>query len=278
LSNDAKPVVSSLFVRKHGLMFAYRVRVLGAIDLVNVTSASTATAPLAPKHRHLLALLASQHGEWIGTDVLIEELWEGAPVSSATKTLQGFVFRLRQILGAESILNRRGSYALNPQLNTDRTEFLQLVAELDLFRTQPTDIVIGATRAESLWRGDPFSNVPATALLAKSQQPLREMRGRIQKTRIDALLQQDQAATVVSELHTLVASEPLREDYWALLVRALYLSGSAPDAFAAFGNARRILASELGLEPGPMLQGFQAAMLRADRETLRLGLPPGPSE
>jgi SARP family transcriptional regulator, regulator of embCAB operon len=278
LSKARQLVVSSLFVRKHGLMFAYRVRVLGAVDLVNVTSASTWTAPLAPKHRLLLALLASQHGDWIGTEVLIEELWEGAPVLSAGKTLQGFVFRLRQILGADSIMNRRGSYALNPQLNTDRTEFLQLVAELDLFRTQPSDTVVRlATRAESLWRGDPFTDVPVTPLLAKSQQPLREMRGRIQKIRIDALLQQDQAATVISELHNLVASEPLREDYWALLVRALYLSGSAPDAFAAFGDARRILASELGLEPGPMLHGFQAAMLRADRETLRLGLPPSPS-
>ncbi len=271
-------------------MFAYRVRILGPVDLAQVTTNRTEnptnrtnrTNPaenpgerLAPKHRLLLALLASRHGEWISTETLIDELWQGDPVPSSSKTLQGFIFRLRRILGPDSILNRRGSYALNGQINTDYTEFLVLVGEIDLLRTQPsTEILEMVKRAESLWRGEPFADVPTTRLIANAQQPLRELHSRIRRLRIDALLEQDQAAIVVNELQGLVASEPLREDYWALLIRALYLSGSPADAFAAHGNARRILATELGLEPGPILLGFEAAMLRSDRETLRLGSPP----
>jgi DNA-binding SARP family transcriptional activator len=264
-------------VNKHVKVFAYRVRVLGPVDLASVggsTTSTIATEPLAPKHRLLLAMLASRHGEWISTEVLIDEMWTDAPLSAA-KTLQGFVFRLRRILGPDSVLSRRGSYSLNAQVNADCTEFLQLVAELDLVRTQPSPVIFKlARRAESLWRGDPFADVPVTPLIAKAQQPLREMHSRIRKLRIDAVLELDQAATVVNELQGLVSLEPLREDYWALLVRALYLSGSPADAFAASGNARLILARELGLEPGPILSSFEAAMLRSDRETLRLGSPP----
>lgn len=68
----------------------------------------------APKVRMLLALLATRRGQWIPVEVLTEELWSGEPLpSSATKTMQGNILRIRRGLGDDAVLARRGSYALN---------------------------------------------------------------------------------------------------------------------------------------------------------------------
>ena len=49
---------------------------------------------------------------------------------------------------------------------------------------------------------------------------------------------------------------------------ALYRSGRQAEALEAYADARQTLVSELGLEPGPELQGLQQAILTHD-ESLR---------
>ena len=65
----------------------------------------------------------------------------------------------------------------------------------------------------------------------------------------------------------------MREDLWALLVLALYRSGRSGEALAAYRTARATLVHELGLEPGPLLRGLEAGILRQDPE---LAAPPHP--
>ena len=45
---------------------------------------------------------------------------------------------------------------------------------------------------------------------------------------------------------------------------ALYRSGRQAEALAAFADARRVLAGELGIEPGPQLRQLHARILAAD--------------
>src|SRR4029077_10935238 len=59
-------------------------------------------------------------------------------------------------------------------------------------------------------------------------------------------------------------NNPCRERLWAQLMLVLYRSGRQADALDTFQEARRVLADELGLEPGPELRRLQEAILAHD--------------
>ncbi len=63
---------------------------------------------------------------------------------------------------------------------------------------------------------------------------------------------------------------PFREQAWGQLMRALYQAGRSADALAAYGRARVVFATELGLEPGPALRELERSILTHDP---RLGGP-----
>ena len=91
---------------------------------------------------------------------------------------------------------------------------------------------------------------------------------------------------LVTELESAVGQSPLDEGLWVLLATALYRVGRQSDALGAIANARRILAEEIGVDPGPRLRDLerdildQAAHLdapAAPRDTARVGRNSGPS-
>ena len=68
----------------------------------------------------------------------------------------------------------------------------------------------------------------------------------------------------VVQLEMLVAEDPLRERRWSLLMLALYRVGRQADALRAFQRARRVLAEDAGLSPGPELVDLQRRILDQD--------------
>src|SRR5207247_257397 len=60
------------------------------------------------------------------------------------------------------------------------------------------------------------------------------------------------------------AANPLNERLWAQLMLALYRAGRQTQALAAYQNARRKLAEQVGLAPGPDLQRLEKAILAHD--------------
>ena len=93
---------------------------------------------------------------------------------------------------------------------------------------------------------------------------LNELRWAALEQRIDADLAAGGHAQLISELGALIAEHPLREHLRGQLMLALYRAGRQAEALAAYRQAQRELADELGLEPGEELKRLEQAILRQD--------------
>ena len=125
--------------------------------------------------------------------------------------------------------------------------------------------------ALGLWRGPALQDVRYEPFATGEAERLEELRLACLGARIDADLALGRHADLVGELQALVAEHPLREPLRAQLMLALYRCGRQADALAAYGDARQMLADELGLDPSPELRTLERDILRH-----RVG-PPAPA-
>jgi DNA-binding SARP family transcriptional activator len=264
------------------------LHILGSLNI----SVDGSSASLAPKLRQLLALLHARHGEWITTDALIDELWgpEAVPVS-ALKTLQGNILRIRRTLGDDAILARRGSYALNSEVvKSDSQEFERTANELlsvSPERSGPTeasmaiglaneDPIAKALEVEKLWRGTPYADIVSSPSIDREARRLQDLYRRLRSLRFERVLESSDPRQIIDELEVYVAEDPLQEASWALLIRALHASGRRSEALDAYGRARRVLAEELGIEPGANLRELESFVLRDQASTTTTPSEPVP--
>ena len=218
------------------------------------------------RQRALLALLLTRANEVVSTDRLIDDLWGARPPKTAANALQYHVSRLRKALaGSEVIVTMPPGYLIQVAPGElDLLRFEHQVAEAE--RSSPERRATLLREALGLWRG------PALADLANEQfaQPeirrLEELRLAALERRLDADLELGGSAELVAELEALVHENPLREPLRAQLMLALYRSGRQADALDVYRETRRLLVDELGVEPGPALQGLEQAILRQDPE------------
>ncbi len=195
--------------------------------------------------RRLLTALAATHPHEVTVDALVDALWAATPPASARKTLQTNVLRLRQALGAATIVTTADGYRFGADVRVDATEF-----------ERAGDLV--------WWRGEPFVELVDWPIAEGRRARLVELHRRAEDAAAEALLEADRSTDAVAELERLVADDPAREVRWTLLVRALVASDRRPEALRAYERARRTLAAELGITPGAELDAAHRAALAAD--------------
>jgi predicted ATPase len=116
--------------------------------------------------------------------------------------------------------------------------------------------------ALQLWRGPAFAELGTFEFALAERMRLDELKIATMEARLEAELTLGRHVEVVGELKTLAGRYPLREHLHALLMTALYRSDRQAEALAAYEHARRILVSELGVDPGLPLQRLHQAILR----------------
>jgi DNA-binding SARP family transcriptional activator len=258
---------------------AVALHTLGPMDIV----VDGSSASLAPKLRQLLALIHARRGEWVTTDALIDELWGPEEIpASAVKTLQGNILRIRRTLGDDAILARRGSYSLNTWVvASDSYEFERLTNELlavsakQVTSNNPPLVegLEGEARTkkilevEKLWRGLPYADIVSSSSTDREARRLQDLYRRLRSSRFENVLETGDPRQIVDELEAYVAEDLLQEASWALLIRALHASGRRSEALDAYGRARRVLAEELGIEPGANLRELESLVLRDQSST-----------
>lgn len=227
----------------------------------------------APRQRVLLATLLLSEGRAVSLDELAEALWgEGQPPPGARGALHSAVQRLRSTLGPSGLIETRppgylinlGDGGLDVRAFSVLTERGRAAAEAGNW----AEAAMLLRQALRLWRAEPLADIPSRLLRDREVPPIEDQRLQALATRIDADLHLGRHGEVVAELRQLVATRPLQEQFHAQLMLSLYRSGRQADALTAYQDVRRVLADELGIDPGPELKVLHQRILAADSDLL----------
>jgi DNA-binding SARP family transcriptional activator len=239
-----------------------------------------------PKQSALLAALVLHLGQVVRTDALVDLVWGDRPPPSVTGTLQAYVAGLRRVLepdraprSAPAVLVTQGAgYALrlpDEALDAVRAERAvsragALLAPLVQDPTAPAgEVPVAEARAllaeaTALWRGVPYAELGDAPGVVAERARLEDLAATAAELQALVRLAEGDAAGAAGDLERLTALHPLRERLWSLRVLALTRAGRQAEALGALREVRRLLADELGLDPGAELRRLEAAVLRQD--------------
>jgi DNA-binding SARP family transcriptional activator len=219
------------------------------------------------KARSVLALLVLNANRVVPASQLIEGVWgEDAP-DGAGATLQVHVSNLRKALGAEAVETRAPGYLLPAQ--PDQVDLLGFEADLAAARAaqaagNPAQAAARYRTALARWRGSALADVLDAPFTSSAVPWLAERRTLALEELAEVRLALGEHRDAVADLEAAVAEFPHRERLWGQLMVALYRSGRQADALAAYQRARRVLADDLGIDPGAELRRLEAAVLAQD--------------
>jgi len=226
----------------------------------------------APRQRVLLAALLLSAGRVVSLDELAETLWEGRPPPGARAALHSAVQRLRSTVGPSGLIETRPpGYVINLGDGELDVRAFGVLAERGRAAAEAGNWAEAARllrQGLGLWRGEPLADVPSRLLRHRECPAIEDLRLQALATRIDAELQLGRHGELVAELRQLVAERPLQEQFHAQLMLSLYRSGRQADALTAYQDVRRVLADELGIDPGPELKVLHQRILAADSDLL----------
>ncbi|MBA2266142.1 MAG: AfsR/SARP family transcriptional regulator, partial [Chloroflexi bacterium] len=246
-------------------------RMLGRLE---VEAEGLEVAPTRPRERAVLGALLLRRGRRVRIEEIIDAVWDEDPPPTARTALHGHISALRRRLGAERIETQPGGYRLQllPGDTLDIERLERLVADAGTEGAASRSELL--REALALFRDEPLADIdldadPSVSLaieLAAETARLDELRLAAEEQRAAADLELGRQLDVVPRLERLVAEHPLREGFRSHLMLALYRAGRQADALRVAQEARRILDSELGVEPGPALQRLELQILDHDPE------------
>ena len=249
------------------------------LEILGPVAASRDGAPLTlgpVRQRALLALLVLHADTGLSRVAIIDALWGGDPPAAAVVMVQGYVTRIRRVLGTADGAGTAGPHAQRSTLSWDGAsywlvpgtvhsdwgEFTELTDRAgQAAAADPAEACRLYEQALQLWRADPLAGIeflqnhPAVT-------ELNRMRAAIV---VDYAAAADVAGLhepVLGHLRALIAREPLDERANARLMIALAATGQQAAALSLYENVRQRLDDELGIRPGGELGNAHLLVLR----------------
>jgi len=215
--------------------------------------------------RALVALADVRTG--LTLDRLIDLVWSGEPPRTARSAIHVHLGTLRKAMASigdgPSIESDSGRYRLvlhHWRVDTDDALAAVSVVERALYDGDPDRALAAVDAVLGEWRG-PAMTVGGDVVVRAACEQLRLTRLTLEELRVDALVARGEHARAEQAAIELVDDEPLRERRWAQLLRARAAQGRTADALATYQQARSVLSSLLGLEPGDELVALEHAVL-----------------
>ncbi|MFI6295635.1 BTAD domain-containing putative transcriptional regulator [Nonomuraea sp. NPDC050790] len=246
-----------------------RIRLLGVVG-GSTTRGAIDLGP--PRQQAVLAMLACHAPQPVGISDLVDGLWSGDPPRTAQQSIYTYIAGLRRVLDDSRAPRAQGSVILAAgrgyQLLLDPR---QIDARLFALHLEEARLLQGGDRhsealpllerALGLAQGPPLSGVPGPFADAERAR-LRELHLSAVERRAESLLRLGRAGDALPALQESVARHPSHERLRELLMLALFQDGRQAEALAVFAEGRRVLAEELGVDPGEGLRAAHELVLR----------------
>ncbi|MEV4560461.1 BTAD domain-containing putative transcriptional regulator [Kitasatospora sp. NPDC049285] len=233
---------------------------LGSVEFTSSTG-DTLDVP-AGKRRSVLALLALEINRVVPVERFFDLVWDGDPPPQARAALQGHIAGLRKLCDGTSltVVTQAPGYLLRgDEEQVDARRFDRLIAEARTAPDEQATELLG--QALALWRGEPLTGVPEGELRTRWGNDLAEARLRTLEEWAQRLLTLGRAGEATGAIEAALREDGLREPLVRLLMLALLQEGRQAEALTAYHRCRRLLADQLGVVPGPALQGALAEVL-----------------
>ena len=242
----------------------------GVLGPLQVTLAGAPVAPGTPKQRAVLAMLLITRNRTVGVDALIDAVWEQAPAAAPRASLHSYVSNLRRLFGSgqQVLAEFPPGYRLSVtdgDCDLDRfvackTAGIQAAAAGN-FEQASTQL----SSALAEWRGPVLDDLRDFTFVEAFGAALAEDRVLVQTARAEVEIACGRASSVIGGLESLVTEHPYREPLWVQLITAYYIGERQSDALAAHRRLKRLLADDLGIDPGPTINALHQRILRQER-------------
>ncbi|WP_433436895.1 BTAD domain-containing putative transcriptional regulator [Nonomuraea sp. CA-141351] len=251
-----------------------KFRLLGPLRIEADGSPARITAP---KQRTVLAMLLARAGHVVPIRSLVAEVWDDQPPRSAVANLRTYLMQLRKLVppaadpAVERLVTSDAGYLLQVEpgeFDVFQFEALSAHGRQALARRDLSASLDAYTRALALWQGMVAEDVPLGPTLREVVARLTDHYLSVVEEHAEIQLALGRYATAAKRLREVIGQYPLRERLHGQLMVALYQSGDVVGALDAFGAARRLLADELGIDPGPDLRRLHQLILRRDSTLL----------
>jgi DNA-binding SARP family transcriptional activator len=239
-------------------------RILGPLEV----AVAGRSADLGPRQSLVLATLLLHANQPVSVERLAHAVWE-KPTAAAPSHVRTYVASLRRIRGTERVVQIRstGGYVLvaGPD-ELDFGIFRDCLAKgTAAYRVGDAEKAVALLDLSvRLWRGRPLEGLRLASPLRLECERLDELRAVAAKSLVHARLLAGDLIGLPEYARTWVDRHPYREDFWGLYMLALYRSGRAFEALAAYRQVSELLRTGAGLDPGRQLQDLHERILRRD--------------
>ena len=241
---------------------------LGPLDLrLNHNSVPLGT----PKQRAVLAVLIINRNRPVAIDKLIDAVWGSEPPVAARPNVHSYVSNVRRLVSAAGI-DPHGVVAKAPNgyrviaadSQCDLARFLAArdaglnAAAAGQFEKASTSLA--AALAE--WRGPALEDLQDFAFAEEFARVQAENKLSATIAHAEAEIACGRAGSIIGGLEALTTEYPYREPIWGHLITAYYLNGLQADALDAYHRLKRVLADDLGIDPGAQVRALFNRVLR----------------
>ncbi|MEE1785657.1 BTAD domain-containing putative transcriptional regulator [Streptomyces sp. SP17BM10] len=253
-------------------------RILGPLD---ISADGRPVALQGARQRTVMSMLLLAPGRVVSVDTLADAVWNGSPPATARNQIAICVSGLRKTLKTaigidDLIVTSHPGYLLHPgEHRIDAVEFEERAAEgrEAARRGRPEEARAHYEDALAMWRGPALAGITADAVEAEAAR-LAELRLDVHEQLTALRLDLGEHRELIGDLTAFVREHPLREQSLAHLMLAHYRAGRRAEALEAYRDGARLLADELGIDPGPTLQELHEDILN---DAPKLTLPTAPA-